>query len=100
MSVKKVIIHSLMLTAAFWTLIGLVWLYGATQPVTLTCSPATVQIGNTAMCTLSQNNAAKAGGELYNLKADNPAVLYSPATATIPAGMKSVTFTVRALKMP
>ena len=86
------------------TSVTLTAVYGVTRTTTLTVSvasltgltlsPSTVTGGTSSTGTLTLNGAAPSGGAVVSLSSTNTTAAQVPATATIPAGANSVTFTV------
>lgn len=78
--------------------------YGTTRTTTLTVSvasltsptlsPSTVTGGSSSTGTLTLNGAAPPNGAVVSLTSSNTTAAQVPSTATIPAGARSVTFTV------
>ena len=78
--------------------------YGATRTTTLTVTvaslssltlnPSTVTGGQSSTGTLTLNGAAPPNGAVVSLSSSNTTAAQVPATATIPAGSQTVTFTV------
>ena len=60
----------------------------------LRVNPTTVTGGTSSTATLRLNGAAPLGGAVVSLSSSRTAVAQVPASATIPAGARSVTFTV------
>jgi hypothetical protein len=61
----------------------------------LTVNPSKVRGGNTVSVTITLNDVAPAGGQTVTLSSSNASLFTSfPATRTVPAGQKTITFTL------
>lgn len=71
---------------------------GKVRPVSLSFNPVQVPNGGTTTGTITLNGAAPAGGVQMDIYHDYPVTIVTPvapASVTVPAGARSVTFTVK-----
>lgn len=72
---------------------------GKVRPVSLSFNPKYVPNGGTTIGTITLNGVAPAGGVQMDIHHDYPVTIVtpvSPTTVTVPAGSRSVSFTVKA----
>ena len=67
---------------------------GAPSPIDLTVQPGSVTGGTPATAILTLNQAAPAGGAVATLSTTHPAIASVPASVTVPAGARTVSFPV------
>jgi len=66
----------------------------ASPPLVLSIGATALDAGQSTIVTLGINSPAPAGGAAVTMSSSNPAAIAVPATATIPAGTYSTTFSV------
>jgi hypothetical protein len=67
---------------------------GAPSPIDLTVQPGSVTGGTPATAILTLNQAAPAGGAVATLSSTHPAIASVPASVTVSAGARTVSFPV------